>query len=151
DNTTEFQYDAKGNMFLSKDALGNATIYVYAANGDLQSITNPTGKTTQFTQYDTYGNAQSIIDPAGNETSMTYDSRGRLRTKDIKGGGTLLSHEVITYDDLDRKALDTVQESLFGAPSQVTKYGYYPNGGQLETITNPLNHVTHFYYEPKTN
>src|SRR5207245_132650 len=107
------------------------------------------------TQYDVYGNATHILDAAGNETVLFYDSRSRLKTKDIKGGGVLHSHQELTYDDLDRTTLDVTTDALFGSPAQQTKYTYYPVGGAhaglVETITNPLGHVTHFYYEPKTN
>ena len=83
-------------------------------------------------------------------TEQTFDSRSRLKTRDVKGGGTLLSHQEIIYDDLDRKTMQTVNESLFGTTVQKTEYFYKP-GGQLEKIINPLGHVTRFYYEPETN
>src|SRR5207244_8688923 len=136
-------------------APGHITTYAHATNGDLLSITNPTTKTVTFSDYDPYGNAKTITNAAGNRTEQTFDTRSRLKTRDVFGGGQRLSHEEITYDDLDRKLLDIISDIYLGSPEQKTIYTYYPDGGphagQVETITNPLGHVTKFYYEAKTN
>ncbi len=69
------------------DARGNTTQYRYNATGDLTALTNPLGHNTQYT-YDSLGRKTSVTDPNGNTESYTYDAMGRMLTKTTPFGHT---------------------------------------------------------------
>jgi RHS repeat-associated protein len=103
--TTNFTYDAKGNLLSKKitasgltrivsytynsfgqvltetDPLGKKTSYAYDADGNLASLTNALGHVTQYTSYDLNGRLLTFVDPNGVTTALTYDDRGRLTSK----------------------------------------------------------------------
>ena len=59
--------------------------YAYDAQGNLLSVTNALGHITRITNYDTAGHPLRIVDPNGLVTTLSYDSRGRIITKDNGG------------------------------------------------------------------
>jgi RHS repeat-associated protein len=103
--TTDFTYDAKGNLLSEKitasgltrtnsytyndsgqvlteaDPLGKKTTYTYDTDGNLTSVTNALGHKTQYTSYDLNGRPLTIVDPNGVTTTLTYDDRGRMTSR----------------------------------------------------------------------
>ncbi len=111
--TTDFVYDASKGTLLSKTITDTATnkkriwtytynnfgqvlaidaprtdvtdtmTYTYDALGNLASKANALGHVTQYTAYDANGRLLSTTDPNGLTTAMTYDSRGRMLTRQV--------------------------------------------------------------------
>ena len=54
--------------------------------GNLKTTTNALGHVTTFDAYDIDGQPTRVIDPNGVATAMTYDVRGRLRTRTANAG-----------------------------------------------------------------
>ncbi|HUT69838.1 MAG TPA: Calx-beta domain-containing protein [Desulfatiglandales bacterium] len=83
ERVTTYAYDQFGQL-LTATIEGDATTvavtttFTYDENGNLASITDPEGNTTQFLQYDTMGNLLSMQDPRGNTWTFAYDSMGRM-------------------------------------------------------------------------
>lgn len=80
--------------------VSDVTTYTYysatTANytkGDLQSMTNPLGKTTQYTQYNPHGQLLQSTDPNGVVTSHTYDLRQRLLSTTVAGLTTSFTYD----------------------------------------------------------
>ena len=67
------------NLVRFTDPLGQTTQYGYDALGQLIKTTDAAGGTTTYT-YDAAGNQTSGHRPAGNTTTDTYDADNRLAT-----------------------------------------------------------------------
>jgi YD repeat-containing protein len=68
--------------------------------GDLQSITNPAGHVTQYTQYDRAGRVRQMIDPKGVVTDITYTPRGWVSTVTATAPGGAGRTTSYTYDNV---------------------------------------------------
>ena len=58
--------------------------YIYTNNGELQSKTDATGKTTTYT-YDAFGNLISVTQPNGTEIDYVTDGKNRRVGKRVNG------------------------------------------------------------------
>lgn len=73
------EYDVRGNVIATTDALGNRTTFTYDSRNNKLTETNPLGHTTTFT-YDSQDNLLTKTDPLGNTERFTYDARGQVLT-----------------------------------------------------------------------
>ncbi|AWV07278.1 RHS repeat-associated core domain-containing protein [Marilutibacter maris] len=77
--TTQFSYDAIGNLREVVDPKSLSTTYSYDALGRLLQVASPDSGTTTYT-YDDAGNRLSQTDARGITTTYTYDALNRLAT-----------------------------------------------------------------------
>ena len=106
---TQWTYNQYGQVLTAKDALNHITSYAYYVDtvftgtdpnamghtlGDLQTITNATGKVLTFTKYDKHGQLLEHKDPNGVVTSNTYDLRQRLLSISTGGQTTAYQYDV---------------------------------------------------------
>jgi YD repeat-containing protein len=155
--TTEYAYDAQGNVASVKDPLNRMTTNQYDALNRLRQVTDPTSGVTQYgyngldaltsvsdprglvTGYavDGLGNLTQQVSPDTGTTVSTYDASGNLLTQmDAKGQTTSY-----VYDALNRVTLITFHD----ASKQAYSYDAGANGvGRLTGITetNPSNLTT---------
>lgn len=127
-HTTSYEFNAKGQVVKSIDALGQVTLLNYdggsgcatCAGGvdKLTTLTDPNGQTTAFA-YDTPGHLVRKTDPLGQTTSFTYNSAGRLQSKTDRNNLTI-------------------------------GYDYTPDG-KLAAITYPDSSQTTFDYDQRDN
>jgi RHS repeat-associated protein len=152
--TTTYEYDERGNLLSSSTPLVGSepaefrlVEYDYedeAHPGDLSTIIDPNGNTTQFA-YDEAGNLESVIDAEGNETTYEYDERGN-RIAEVSPRGNAEGAEPaefetsFTYDAAGNR-LTTV-----GPLAHERKWTYDANGNQ-KTATDPSNHTTTYAYD----
>lgn len=87
--------------------------------GDVRSITNAAGHTTQYTQYDGAGRVRQSIDSKGVVTDITYTPRGKP---------------------------NTISVTAPGGAARVTYYSY-DFAGQLKTIQNPDGTTLSYSYD----
>ncbi|GLQ98663.1 RHS repeat-associated core domain-containing protein [Dyella mobilis] len=93
--------------------LSQVTTYTYSANGNVQSVTDPMGHTTNMTSYDSDGHVKSLQDPNGVITTFNYTPRGWLASVAVGGATT-------TYTYMPYGAVHTMSD-----PDGVqTTYGY---------------------------
>ncbi len=83
ERTTTYTYDSANQLFTSTihGETGEediTTSFTYDANGNLETITDPEGGVTRFTQYDNAGNPERMIDPRGNPWLFEYDALGHM-------------------------------------------------------------------------
>lgn len=98
--TRQWTYNAAGQVLSETDPLNRTTLYTYYADtsanhrpGDLQSLTNPAGQTSQYTRYNARGQLLEMQDANGVATVHAYDARGRLLSATVGGEATSFSHD----------------------------------------------------------
>jgi len=121
-----YTYNQYGQMLTARDPLDSLTTYAYYSDttadhttGDLQSVTNAAGHTTQYTRYDRSGRILQSIDANGAVTDTTYTPRGWV---------------------------DTVKVTSPGEDAQLTTYAY-DGVGQLKKATLPKDVVLEYNYD----
>ena len=124
---TTYERQAGTNLLLSTtDPLGRVTSFQYDATGNITQITPPvTAPVTPprtFTYDATFNTVTSITDSLGNLTTFTYDGQGNLT------------------------AITDPEQNLRPAPERLTTRMTYNSGGQVLTVTDPLNQTTTFTY-----
>jgi len=119
-------YNQYGQMLTARDARNKLTTYAYYADttadhtlGDLQSITDNAGQSTQYSRYDKSGRLLQGIDTDGTVTDTTYTPRGWVKS--------------VTITPPDE-------------PVRVTTYDY-DGVGQLKKATLPKNVVLEYSYD----
>jgi YD repeat-containing protein len=148
---TSMGYNPNGQLIAMTNALNQVETLAYNTNGYLTNITAALpGSTTSFT-YDGYGRVRTVTDSEGYTVTTSYDVADRP-TNVIYPDGT---YEQITYNHLDPvlskdrlghwtskmydplRRLTDVYDNL-GRHTQFSWCGC----GSLESITDPLGHVT---------
>jgi RHS repeat-associated protein len=153
-------YDTKGNLTRTTDAVGNVTDYFYDASSHLTKITDARLNDTTY-QYDARDNLARVTDSDGLFTEFTYDDGGRrVGSKDRAGRTT-----AYTYDELNRlrkttyadgSSASTTYDLIGRIQSTTDTRGYstsflYDAAGQRTRTTNPLGQFTQFQYDLNGN
>ena len=147
--TTQYSYDAKGELVQTQDANGGLTNYSYDAFGDIRSTTqtiDATHSTTTINTYDRRGLVtKTIADIYGikDTTSIIYDAFGRAISITAHGATTRQTFDHLgrvvqlsgiyqqhgtSYDAFDRVL---TQNDSFG---NVTRY-FYDTANRSVTVT----------------
>ncbi len=131
---TEFAYDEAGRKNMVMDPLGNQTISLFDAMGNVTDLVNAKGHRSRY-RYDKLGRKISEINGRGYETKYHYDNNGNLiRVVDALG------NEFNTYyDALNRKCMHEDSQG------NKTTYTYDANGN-LTTQVNALGQVSTMTY-----
>lgn len=76
----EYSYDPANpyNRTEKKDPEGYRTGYAYDTAGNVTKITNPSGSTVEFFNFNTFNQPGKIKDASGNYTLFKYDSKGNM-------------------------------------------------------------------------
>lgn len=144
-----------GLLATSTDPRNEVTRYAYYANGDVASVTAPSGLVTSYT-YDAIGrkiSEKQVSDtyPAGVTTSYTYDGMGRLLTRldpattDAVGGKTHRQRTTYTYDPDGNVASVEGADTSGGDPARVTAYEYDQNNRQIRATDAEGNETEYGY------
>jgi RHS repeat-associated protein len=134
-NTTRFEYDARGNLIKTTNALGQATQFDYDAKGQLTKTTNALGKVYAYS-YDAFGNVIRTTDPLGNSKTATFDVLGKQLTSTDAEGRTTRS----VYDNGER--LIQIVNAIGGVMSKE-----YDIAGNLTAITTATGAKTTFQFD----
>ncbi len=137
--TTQFAYDASGNLTGLTTPLGRQFANTYDSRGLILSSTEPSGALRGFA-YDERGNlVRSTLgtnaDPGLRETAYTLTAAGRIASMTTAGASTLF-----TYDPFNR--LTSLQPP---APSGVAGYEWDAIGNMI-SLTPPGRPAHHFTY-----
>ncbi len=109
---------------------GDTTNFTYDANGDLATTTNAEGHVTTIVSRDTRGLPTRIEDPNGVDTVLAYDERGRLTSSTVESsqGNAVTS---FSYDDASQLTSVTL-------PNGSSLDYEYDNAHRLVAIENNL-------------
>ena len=142
--TTTRTFDAAGNVATATDARGDTTTYSYDALNRLTSASFADGKVTTY-QYDQgtngIGHLTTMTDASGT-TTWSYDSHGRVLTKQQLADGVMLTTSMtynaggnlsnLTYPSGRRVnlsySLDHVNQLSTGGATIVNSIAYQPLG-----------------------
>jgi RHS repeat-associated protein len=129
--TTHFTYETTFNQLTElRDALDRSTNYQYDAAGNLTGIIYPSGTAEAFA-FDAVGNLSQSTNRRGTAIGFTYDSRGLLTRKNFVDG----THQDFTYDARNNllTATDAAGTTIFtyDAADRVTRIEY-PAGRSLD-------------------
>ncbi|TCX51223.1 hypothetical protein C1I38_10595 [Dehalobacter sp. 12DCB1] len=132
---TVYEFDSSGKLCAIRDKNGNRTTLTY--NGSLlQTVTEPTGRTLQFTYYPD-NKLQQVTDPAGRTLIFTYDTSGNLETvTDVNTGVWQYSY--------NGSYLSTITDP----ENNVTVNNTYDAQGRVVSQLDGENNQTVFTYDP---
>lgn len=142
-NTTNIDYDQKGNPIQITDALSNITKLEYNPKGQVTKIILASGTSIQNETNFTYDavtfNLLTVTDPLNNPTTFTYDTTGNIKTITDAEDKTA----TYNYDSMGRVV------SVTDADGKTTTYSY-DLSGNLISITDSNNHMTTFAYDEQS-
>jgi|GEM_PF-3214627 RHS repeat-associated core domain len=143
DNTTTFAYNAKGLLDTMTDASGRSLSYTYT-NGLLTEITDPAQRSYRLAYQNNY--LTSVTDPNSEVVSITYDINGHLNTfvDSLERDTTfnIGTNGQLAYIDDARTAGQDVYRTTFSVSDENTQL--------VTSITDPLNHVSTYYHDPRS-
>ncbi|HVR89833.1 MAG TPA: RHS repeat-associated core domain-containing protein [Novosphingobium sp.] len=122
------------------------TSYAYAAQGNLQTLTNALGQITSFAGHDGNGRPTTVTDPNGVVTALTYDGMGRIATMTAKHPTDTAQDAVTTF------GYDAVgQLTSLTLPSTETLLMDYDAAGRLVTLRAANGERRDFVYDAMGN
>ncbi|MBD2459072.1 putative Ig domain-containing protein [Nostoc sp. FACHB-87] len=132
--SSDYNVSAGGSTLTQLDALGNTTTTIRDSRGNVTSVINPLGAVTQ-TNYDANNNPISITDSRGFSTTRTFDTRGNVSSITDALGNT----RSFTYDQFNNVTSETDQLG------RITRFVYNTNGNLVELIdaTGQRNRFTY--------
>jgi len=86
-----YTYNAYGqvtSMVGPRTDIVDKTTYDYDAKGNLAVVTNALGQATTYSNYDDNGNVGRIVEPSGLVTEFTYTPRGKVGSRTVSVGET---------------------------------------------------------------
>jgi RHS repeat-associated protein len=96
ETTTEYDYDATGNVTKITDTVGGETLtreFSYNEFANVTRVTDELGRPTIF-NYDSSGNLREIVNATGDASYITYDAQGRpLTYTDFRGFTTTFAYQ----------------------------------------------------------
>jgi RHS repeat-associated protein len=107
--------------------------------GQIETITNAVGQVTTFNTYNAHAQPLTITDPNGVVTTLTYDSRQRVKSREV---GT----ETTSYSYYPTGLLETVT-----LPDSSTVQYTYDGAHRLTDITDGLGDHTHYTLDAMGN
>lgn len=145
-HSQRFSYDRVYRVLTHSDAEGYVTAFEYDANGNRTALIDGNSHRAVFA-YDALDRQASSTNAENETTHFAYDALGN-RTQLIEADGVVTR---FAYDPLYRLAGVTLNYLLAAQPDHQTNvsYGYgYDANGNLLAISDPLQHVTGFAYDP---
>jgi RHS repeat-associated protein len=120
-------------------SLAATTTFEYEGLDNLVSVTDPNKHTTKYT-YDAAGDRTSETDPDGDETKWGYDSTHDVTSITTPDGETTTIKRNSAGDP------EVIERPAPGSSTQKTTYKY-DSYGDVESMTNPLEHTWKYGYD----
>jgi RHS repeat-associated protein len=138
---TSLTSDYFGSLLARANPDGGTELWVRDKHSLAQTYTDPISRTTSYAYDATSGDLTQVTNPDGTLTTVLYDQHWHKPavTIDELGNRTTMSYDATTGDLL------TVKNAL----NQTTSYTW--SNGLLQTVTDPLGHVTTSIYDPSGN
>ena len=118
--TRSFTYNEASYVTSETDGDGHTTKYGYDSEDNRTSMVDPDEHETKW-EYNATHDVISVTTPKGEKTTIKRDSHGNI---------------------------ETIERPAPGGKTQITKYKYTVHG-ELESVTNPLEHTSKYEYDAK--
>jgi len=141
DRLTSLSYDADHHLQGITDPAGRSSDFTVIEN-TLVSVVYPDGGTWHYT-YDEQGFLLTKTDPAGNLVSYTYDDQYRVTSSTDPAGSV---KQIAYAGGQDGDYTSTVTDS-----SGIWSYTYEPSSGHLMQKVDPQGGVTSYTYDDNRN
>lgn len=133
-HTTHSRYDAAGQLIEQIDARGHSTHFEYDEAG--QQIAQTDALSRRSTRaYDLAGNLVQETNPAGERIEHSYNSANQRTSSTLPTGAVTQW----AYNEVGQRISQT------GPEGEVTQFAH-DSLGRLSSVTDPLNHSTHYHY-----
>ncbi len=146
--TTTIKRDSHGNPeVIERPAPAGKTQitkYKYAANGNLESVTDPLERTSKY-EYNTQGDRTSEIDPEGDKRTREYNGDSQ-ETATVSPRGHVKAGEEAKYTTKTERDAQGRPLTITDPLGHKTKYTY-DGTGNLETQTDPNSNKTKYTYD----
>jgi YD repeat-containing protein len=141
-----YTYNSAGQVLTMKGPrtdINDTTIYTYDTAGNLETVTNPAGHLTRFSDYDQHGRAHRVTAPNTVVTTIDYYPRGWIRSRTVSAQGIsrTTSYE---YDGVGQLTKTTL-------PDSSTMNYVYDNVHRLTDVYDSLGNTIHYTLDAMDN
>jgi RHS repeat-associated protein len=145
---TTYKRDSHGNVEAIERPGPSETTqkwsFKHAANGDLESETDPLSHETKF-EYDSYGDKKAETDPEGDKRTWSYDKDGYV-ISEVSPRGNEEGAKASEFETTTERDAQERPKKVTDPLGHETSYAYDKNGN-LESETDALGHTTKFVYD----
>ncbi len=156
--TWTYTYNANAQKLTATNPQGQTTQWTYDAKGNLTQSVDAQGLVTTYSDYNLDGKPQIITSPTGQVTKLTYDDAGRVLTQsvtigypslsNISANQGMLSTIVNAITSVFRDDKSVVKYDITKQDSQTATTSYQYDGvGQLIQTTLPDGQVISYQYD----
>ena len=134
-----YTYNAYGQITSAvgpRTDIVDKTTYDYDAKGNLAIVTNALGQATTYSNYDDNGNVGRIVEPNGLVTEFSYTPRGKIASRTVSDGASRETTS-FTYDPAGQLIKQTNPDGSWMA------YGYDPAHRLISVNDNLGNSITY--------
>jgi RHS repeat-associated protein len=146
ETTTEYDYDARGNVVKVTDFVGGQTLtreFAYDAKNNVTHVKDELGRQTNFT-YDAAGNLREVVNAEGKKASTVFDAQGRVTSYTDFAGNTT----TFVYQGSNPQPSEIRNPGHTDTASNVRKFEYNALG-QTTKITDEEGIVSVYEYDPQ--
>ncbi|MEZ0296534.1 MAG: putative Ig domain-containing protein [Candidatus Methylacidiphilales bacterium] len=158
----KFVRDAADRIIEIIDPAGQSIYYAYNVQGELQKITDQSGRSMSFSSVEITHRLNQILDSAGHPIAITnYDGNGRLSTvADALGHVTTIVYDEATHTETKTDPLGGVTVSTFDIRGNLLKnvnpvgsisLSVYDNNNNVVNITPPCGCTKTYTYDANGN
>jgi YD repeat-containing protein len=98
--TTQFKYDAKGNLVNAENTEGQKIQMTYDTKGRIQTITDQAKKVVKIDYEERYGKPSVVTRPGLGSIKVSYKSTGEIAKVDSADGPTVASQVASAFNNL---------------------------------------------------
>ncbi|MCK5614446.1 RHS domain-containing protein [Candidatus Pacearchaeota archaeon] len=160
-STTFMEHDGVGNPMYTQDINGNLwyrewdgrnrptltpeALIKYTLAGDIESVTDNTGRTVTYTYEPVYGRLDRITDNAGNYQKFGYDDQGNVTSVEFFDSNDVRHY----FHQYDYQSPDHPGKLWKNINSDGTATVYdYNEMGRVKSVTDETDKTTLFEYDP---